>query len=1431
MAEASRSDAFPETTGKPVFCLVDQNLKDLIGHHFEYDRACVRGAVAHGFRPVCLGHRDAIEVVAAALPFRRAFSRGMWWTPEGQRSDAAIQEANRVFLAELDDAVADLSLDATSMVFGHMLVDGQLQAWSKFVEGRAGPNGPQVVMLLRYQPHFYRGAGCEAAFRSLERSVAAGARVRLASDSARLSGQLERLTRLPVETFPIPHTSEAHGSDIRAPGPLRVVSLGNARDEKGILELFDAARILELRGDGAGLELVLQVNDPNLEIAPAVERFVADPPANVRLVRSALSTGAYADLLASADIVATPYWRSIYEARTSGVFLEAVAAGKPVICTARTWMSDELAHAGAGVIVEDRDPAALASALVEARDRFAELSAKARADRSKWLAFHNSERLVEVLLNGAPSVPRPAERRVAILFPWGDTLPVPASGAANRLKPVIDLLATRYEKVRVLQDANRAPVEVDGVSYEADPLLERAQAQGWYKRAAKALKLLGVRDGEDIYLLLYLAAGRDAEFQRRLDEIIDWADVVLLEYPFWATEVHKACLHRGKRFTLTAHDVIADQVRSSSLVRALAHRLETRALRTADRRLAISRADARVFAAHGVPAEYSPTGLDVELLRTDVPGDARGLLNAMCGWPLEDRRPILLFMGSKFRPNVVAAEALRRIAARFEQRHGDLAARFVVVGGCWPAEAADNFTALGFVDALTAHLLRRQCALVLAPLTLGTGVSLKSFEALAAGAAILGTAIGLRGVEAASAALFEDDLEAWPDLIADLLSRPERLATLRTAAQALGGAMHYHQTARIYLEADERSETPVIRPDSGDARRRALLLDAAQAAERLGLEDTADTCVAGVLAYAPQDGAALILAARRLAGADSETALIALQDALRQGAEPIQVLRARADILLKRSEPVQAATALAEAARLSVSRRLAVGGEGALRADAWSAYHGGDPGWALALAREIVGGWPTLAAATPDYHYLWAAVLNARPDGGDRVIEAQARLAMAKGFDPFWCWMIIAGALKTRGVGEFERLFPLEQALTAAGLDPDRRRTAMDAMTELAWRRFEAGELVRAKDLADAILARAPDAPGVLYLAAELRQIEAQSPGEALDLFRRAERAGFDAGWCRTHAAELHQALREPRAAVDTALAALDVAGDSHRPAAIAAVCNGLWALYEIGDRDLAGYAKRALDAGLQDGRIWYVRGEALMRSRAFAPAIESYDQSRAAGFDPYWALRRRAEAAAALGLDDVNDRLAAAALARDPAGRVEVLAPLLDRSRGLAPEAVEAVLRACGGALKMQDLSKVSERAVNAVPGPGPLNPGRQRRVDRAWRVFEQGEYEKTLKLGQGLIEGGAPEMQRAHGHYLAAECLQILERDSAVAMRHYDDALSLGFDRYWVHFNRGQLQTKLGDVVGARADLEAAVALASDADRRGKAKESLDRLRGRDG
>jgi glycosyltransferase involved in cell wall biosynthesis len=95
---------------------------------------------------------------------------------------------------------------------------------------------------------------------------------------------------------------------------------------------------------------------------------------------------ALASLVRSADVVLLPYDST--EQVTSGVLIEAMAAGKPVVAT-RFPHAAEILAGGAGLLVPHRDPAAIAAALRTVITRGDEMTrmaavANATAPRLLW---------------------------------------------------------------------------------------------------------------------------------------------------------------------------------------------------------------------------------------------------------------------------------------------------------------------------------------------------------------------------------------------------------------------------------------------------------------------------------------------------------------------------------------------------------------------------------------------------------------------------------------------------------------------------------------------------------------------------------------------------------------------------------------------------------------------------------------------------------------------------------------------------------------------------------------------------------------------------------------------------------------------------------------------------------------------------------------
>jgi glycosyltransferase involved in cell wall biosynthesis len=174
----------------------------------------------------------------------------------------------------------------------------------------------------------------------------------------------------PAKVFVIPHGS----ADNRVAAPPRrrnrwpmALTWGLLGPGKGIEHAIDAVALLRERGLQVTYTVAGQTH-PRVRVregeayrrsleARARARGVADL---VHFVGRFLPAAALSRLIGAADVVLLPY--DSLEQVTSGVLIEAVTAGKPVVSTSFPHAVELLAD-GAGLVVQRRDPAAIASAL------------------------------------------------------------------------------------------------------------------------------------------------------------------------------------------------------------------------------------------------------------------------------------------------------------------------------------------------------------------------------------------------------------------------------------------------------------------------------------------------------------------------------------------------------------------------------------------------------------------------------------------------------------------------------------------------------------------------------------------------------------------------------------------------------------------------------------------------------------------------------------------------------------------------------------------------------------------------------------------------------------------------------------------------------------------------------------------------------------
>jgi hypothetical protein len=220
----------------------------------------------------------------------------------------------------------------------------------------------------------------------------------LADDYARLGGFEFRVLPIPFRADLIPPPSAPCARE----GPLKILFLGDVREEKGFLLLPGLVRSLYDNYVKTGrLRFVVQATiHPDQTSSPlqdAVAELEGYGTLHVELIgrNGFLEPHEYYAALANSDIVLCPYLADCYRARSSGILTEAIVAGKPTVVQAGSWLARQQ-EPGSGETFSDL--ASLASAVQSICERYQQYAARARVAQGKWRQNHSPARLLDCLL-------------------------------------------------------------------------------------------------------------------------------------------------------------------------------------------------------------------------------------------------------------------------------------------------------------------------------------------------------------------------------------------------------------------------------------------------------------------------------------------------------------------------------------------------------------------------------------------------------------------------------------------------------------------------------------------------------------------------------------------------------------------------------------------------------------------------------------------------------------------------------------------------------------------------------------------------------------------------------------------------------------------------------------------------------------------------
>ncbi|MCR9135638.1 MAG: hypothetical protein NXI27_06580 [Alphaproteobacteria bacterium] len=348
----------------PRLLIVDQSLKGFEGHHHAYTSSVIEAAHSCGIEPLLACHSDFKEVSLGDAPIIGRFSvdwnnarrsvitsashhlltnmpaslrRGLLGITTNKLPRVSGNKPDTRFAKQLLRILANAHLAKDDHVFIHTLGASEFLGVAELLP-QIPPQAPRLNIMLRYD-------GMETfrnAFQKLQRM---DTRVAFWTDTKQLAAHYKDLGCTKIGVLPIPSGfSKVPNRPPKTNGPITFAYLGGARGDKGFHLLPGLVEALkdEFLKTGRARFLIQATYGISREeglMAHAHNRLRSFPTKWVSLIETPPDAAAFRNALLTADVLLLPYYREIYRRRSSGLMVQAMAAGIPTVVPSGTWLA------------------------------------------------------------------------------------------------------------------------------------------------------------------------------------------------------------------------------------------------------------------------------------------------------------------------------------------------------------------------------------------------------------------------------------------------------------------------------------------------------------------------------------------------------------------------------------------------------------------------------------------------------------------------------------------------------------------------------------------------------------------------------------------------------------------------------------------------------------------------------------------------------------------------------------------------------------------------------------------------------------------------------------------------------------------------------------------------------------------------------------
>lgn len=372
--------------------VMENGLIDETGHHFNNSLGLRQACEQRGIESRFFVHRNAPPTVIEALHARAIFRHTPYeevsQDPLAGSIESLFIQAN-AFAEGFDAAVAE-GLGPDDLVFVPTTMQHELHGCALGLSRLPPERRPRLILNFMIENFLVPGTldlGWHAclyrfAIRGLARVLPAKD-VLLTANGRRMSEFLGAALAQPVAEYPMPKHYPLGAADTSGPvspqDPACVAILGHSLAAKGF-HLVPA-----LVAKNPQWRWLVQVAPAGQDALWQDARETMHAAPNVELASGSLDPAAYYALFSRADVILLPYDAAQLPLRSSGIFSEAVAAGKVVVVPQGTWMADHLAAGhGAGTVFAEQTADSISNALGQTWAQLPELKSGALAAAPLW---------------------------------------------------------------------------------------------------------------------------------------------------------------------------------------------------------------------------------------------------------------------------------------------------------------------------------------------------------------------------------------------------------------------------------------------------------------------------------------------------------------------------------------------------------------------------------------------------------------------------------------------------------------------------------------------------------------------------------------------------------------------------------------------------------------------------------------------------------------------------------------------------------------------------------------------------------------------------------------------------------------------------------------------------------------------------------------